>query len=1351
MRRLTVRRHPLSLAILCSLVPTLGWAQAAPVANDGFSVLMQQAEQWTQRNRPEMARQVLDRALHVRPNSEEALYRMALYSQDPETRKHWIDRLRAANAASPYLADLSSVDLREQIDDRELEAARQLASRGRTQEAIKRYRALLQNGHPPPDLASEYYQTLSGDATYWPEGVAGLKRLAGERSSDTAVQLAYARALTFREDSRREGIDLLARLAPDSNAANSAWRQALLWVSSTTADRALFERYLAANPQDKEVAEKYEGTLVQAQAAAQGRERVAGFDALANNQTGSALASFNAAIVKNPKDADAWGGLGVVQLRNRQYAQAEASLRKATNLAPAKKQKWAAALRDAVFYSRLASAQKARDTGDLAAAEKLARELDPVTADQRRTSNLLLGELLLRGEKPAEAEGVYRQNLSVSAGDSASQLGLYNSLLSQRKVQEAAQLLRSTPELAKQSLVSVEQIEAQALRERGDELARSGEANGAAQLYAQALAMAPSDPWVRLAYARLLNGRGEVEQARQMMAPVAGRPDSESRHAAALLAAEQARWDEASRLLATIPRAQQTLDMGELQQRVTTNERIATARQQASSGNPVVARQALRELYEQAPKDAATRGKIAEALVDLGEPKLALSLVRDDLVDTGDGRVADYLGHLAVLGKTGQPAEADALVRRLSARGAITTQDQSALDQLRNGLAVTQADRQRQSGDLAGAYDTLMARIGASTDDDELLLAMGRLYNDGKMYPAAAGVFGHVLQRQPNREDAIEGAVNAALGNKQPDRARQLLASAGGMDEPRRLFLRARVAQAQGQHEQARILLENAQRQQQQRLAGQGSLLLAQSDRPLNQSNPFRSAADTSSFALASADGAGSLPAYLQPFGDTASQPAPVGDPLLRDISNALSEVSERTASFVSVGGQLRARDGEAGLGKLTEFSAPVVLSTVPMESGRLEVTATPVNLSAGTASDSTATRFGSHAIAAGLVNGAASAFRLGVDTDYQSRLQVRTQQVFQGEGRALTAQERAELLVTSRESIAADIRQGLINEGLSAENATAIRDSLLTNTTGKLLDAYKPGSQNEAGVALNLAWTGDLLSADIGTTPLGFSQTNVVGGIKVSPKIGHNGRLDIDVHRRAVTDSLLSYAGSKDPLTGKQWGAVTRTGAGVQYSYDNGAAGFYVGGKADRYVGKNVADNTGLGFSSGIYVRPIQEKDRELQVGVGLDWMSFDKNLGFYTTGHGGYFSPDSYVGVSLPVQWKQSIGKRWDVAVGGALGYQSYSQDGADYFPDNAALQKELEAVQSVVNQYVTDNSVQVQSRYSAQSESGVALNLRGKLEYSLGDQTKVGGALGYDSFGEYKETTGSIYIKHNLEKLP
>lgn len=1345
------RIRPLTLAIFCSVLPALGWSETAPAPNDGFTVLMQQADLWRERNRLDMARQVLDRALLLRPNAEEALYRMALYAEDQQTRGHWIARLRAANPTSHYLGTLEGVDRRAQIDDRDLNAVRQLASAGRTQEAIKGYRSLLAGGSPPPDLASEYYQTLAGDAASWAEGIEGLKLLANDQPANAEAQLAYARALTYREETRRQGIARLAELAPGSSAANAAWRQALVWLAPAAADRALYEQYVAANPQDKEIAQQYEAAMAQAQTARQGQERGAGFSALSKGETGTALANFRAAISKNPKDADAWGGLGVVQLRNRQYAQAAASLNKAIQLAPGKKQQWAGALRDANFYSRLGDARKARDTGDIARAEKLAKQLNPGTADQRRTGSLLLGELLLRDGRPAEAEAVYRKLLQAFPSDSASQLGLYNSLLSQRNVQGAAQLLRSSPELAKQSLVSVEQIEAQVLRERGEALADAGDADGAARLYAEALAMAPADPWVRLAYARLLNEQGEVEQAKMMMTPLEQRSDSESRYAVALLASEQSRWEEASALLDQIPSGQRTPDMQELQGRVMINQRIASARQQASSGNPVIARQALRELYERAPKELGDRGRVAEALVDLGEPGLALNLVRNDLTTTTDGAVKDYLGHLAVLGKTGQSAEADVLMRRLSQRGELTAQDHAGLDRLRNGLAVTQADNQRLQGDFAGAYDTLMARINVSTEKDDLLLAMGRLYNDGKMYAEASSVYSHILQRHPNHVEAIEGGVNAALGNKQPNRAYSLLAGATAMDEPRRLFLRARVAQARGQYRQARILLENAQRQQHRRLADQGTLVLAQDTPTFVQSNPFRRAGDTPDQVLA-ANGGG-LPAYLaqQPFARASTQPTPAGDPLLRDIDRTLREVAEHTSSFVSVGGQLRARDGEAGLSKLTEFSAPMTLSTVPLESGRLEVTATPVSISAGTASDSAASRLGSHALPAALVNGSAGAFRLGVDTDYQARLQLLTQQLAQNESRVPTAKERADLLVVTRDAVATSIQQRLVAEGVSAEDAEKIRHSLMSNTSGQLLDSYKPGSQNDAGVALNLAYKGDLVSADIGTTPLGFNQTNIVGGVMLSPKLGQNGRLDIDVHRRAVTDSLLSYAGAKDPLTGKEWGGVTRTGAGIQYNYDNGSAGFYVGGKADRYTGKNVVDNTGLGFSSGIYVRPIKEQNRQLQVGIGLDWMSFDKNLSYYTSGHGGYFSPDNYIGVSFPVQWSQSFGKRWSLQAGGALGYQSYSQDSADYFPGDSRMQGALESVQAVVDELVTDNSVQVQSRYNATSESGMAVNLRGNLEYKLGDQTKVGGALGYDSFGEYKETTGSIYIKHNLEKLP
>ncbi|HBY48943.1 MAG TPA: hypothetical protein DEH09_06465, partial [Alcanivorax sp.] len=73
-------------------------------------------------------------------------------------------------------------------------------------------------------------------------------------------------------------------------------------------------------------------------------------------------------------------------------------------------------------------------------------------------------------------------------------------------------------------------------------------------------------------------------------------------------------------------------------------------------------------------------------------------------------------------------------------------------------------------------------------------------------------------------------------------------------------------------------------------------------------------------------------------------------------------------------------------------------------------------------------------------------------------------------------------------------------------------------------------GNQTEAGMGVGFGYQGRAFAADIGSTPFGFEITNLVGGLSWAPKLGRNGRFILAGERRAVTDSLLSYAGVEDP-----------------------------------------------------------------------------------------------------------------------------------------------------------------------------------------------------------------------------
>ena len=130
-----------------------------------------------------------------------------------------------------------------------------------------------------------------------------------------------------------------------------------------------------------------------------------------------------------------------------------------------------------------------------------------------------------------------------------------------------------------------------------------------------------------------------------------------------------------------------------------------------------------------------------------------------------------------------------------------------------------------------------------------------------------------------------------------------------------------------------------------------------------------------------------------------------------------------------------------------------------------------------------------------------------------------------------------------------------------------------------------RPGGQDANGVGLDVGYGWRWISADIGTTPVGFREQNIIGGVELAPRLTQNVTLRVTGERRAVTDSVLSYAGTVDPRTGETWGGVTRTRGHAQLEY-GGTDGLnlYGGGGYAGLDGDHVASNqeweAGLGGS---------------------------------------------------------------------------------------------------------------------------------------------------------------------------
>ncbi|WP_282809040.1 hypothetical protein, partial [Klebsiella pneumoniae] len=83
---------------------------------------------------------------------------------------------------------------------------------------------------PPAGLAAEYYLTMASDKSLYPQAISELRQYVAQHPQENAPRVALGKALTWREETRREGIALLEPMASGNKEADSGLRQALLWL-----------------------------------------------------------------------------------------------------------------------------------------------------------------------------------------------------------------------------------------------------------------------------------------------------------------------------------------------------------------------------------------------------------------------------------------------------------------------------------------------------------------------------------------------------------------------------------------------------------------------------------------------------------------------------------------------------------------------------------------------------------------------------------------------------------------------------------------------------------------------------------------------------------------------------------------------------------------------------------------------------------------------------------------------------------------------------------------------------------------------------------------------------------------
>lgn len=1366
-----LRKQLLLSALACCVPITTALGQEN--TQSALDALLRQADFWQENQRPDLARQALERYLTGRPDDPEVLFRLArqaLVNDQPEQAEQWVSRLEQASPNNPRLIELDQLQQSDQLDATQLNRARQLARANRYEESASVYRGLFGGETPPRGLAVEYYQTLAGGSdAQWREARDGLRQFSNDYPEDGPFNRALGEVLTYREGTRREGIDRLAQLTreggSEASAARSAWRQALLWLEATPADQALYQAYAQAHPDDADIIQRFEQSTAE-------NSRSVGFAALQSGELGSAEQSFRQALDDNPQDAEAKGGLGLILLRRQQFAQARDLLAEAMDQAPERREQWAAAYQSAAFYARLGEARRLAEANNLEQALGQVRPLTQQRGDAGRAARLLEADILRRQQRLDAAEQAYRALLESRQNDVDARVGLVQVLSDKGDWSAAQQIAQALPEGARSKMSGLTAAQVEALRSQ----ARQQDSFGAEAALREALDISPNDPWARLDLARVLAEQSRPDEAQALMVPFqSGSATPDQRYAAALFASEQERWSETQRLLSGIPANALTADMQSLQQQAQIQQPLTQALSQLEQGNQVAAIGSLQQLYLRYGDSDLTPSQVSQiagALSEAGAHSEALRWVERDLARGVDEQAPnDYINHVLIMAQAGRPEAARQLLSRLAANPRWQkNQDVLAAER---GLAIIEADQLRQSGRLASAYDRLAESMQQSPDNEDLLLAMGRIYADGGRQAQAEQIYTYALTRHPESEQALQGAVQTALSNNRPRQASQLLSRYSPQQQTSEtLLLRAQVARANGESLEALALLSQAR----QRLSGQegGVAALAQGQ------NPFT---DRSRRTASGSQRPSWLPGASREVRSDVivTETVALVPTTSQRIEELSREIRRERAPRVATEFTFNLRDGEEGLSQQDRIEAPLRFSAMPFGEGRFDVVVKPTQVTAGAPEGDALRRYGRSglAVSADTLNQS-----LGGVAPILDEIQSSVTNFFAAQSRldaAANAQEEvrlaAELEEARRFYDAALDRNPLFEAGLTVANLTdqqrALFNSYLEENSvnfaeleldGGSLSAFansrqqietalagiqsrlqaeaqsvRPSSLRDSGTGLELSYEHRNAKLDIGSTPLGFEETNLVGGINWRPEIAENTSLDFTVERRAVKDSVLSYAGAYDAYSGDTWGGVVSTGGSAGINYDTESGGLYADIGTYRYTGHNVADNQSYNLSLGGYARPINNERRQLQTGVHVSVMAFDDDLSHFTYGHGGYFSPQDYVSVAFPINYQESVTDQLTLEGYIAPGFQSYSTDDSDYFPTDPESQALLDVFTAL--------GATPASRYSGESESGVGLSFGGAMEYQMTSELSLGGRVDFNSFGDYNDTSASMFMNYTF----
>ncbi|HEV3429154.1 MAG TPA: cellulose synthase subunit BcsC-related outer membrane protein [Paraburkholderia sp.] len=1303
------------------------WAQDAT-----SRMLLEQGRYWQAHDKPDLAAQSWQKLLSTDPKQPEGLYGMATVAIGKKQfalANDYLAKLRAAAPDSRFVPQLEQ-DLRLAVEPGKstLAKARQMAQDAVNQNdtkalavAIAQYNKALGGKAPQGGVAREYYTYLGYTEGNTEQGIEGLERLNTETPNDPYTQLALAQHQVRDERERAAGVALLEKLAarPDiGGQATEAWRSVLTWVAPTPKNKSWFEDYLKLHPDDDEIRHQM---LSPRAANANGNappvpvmdpRLTRGFAAFKAGDVTTAEQQFTSVLRDKPNDTDALGGLGLVRMQQGDLAQAQTLLSRAASR-PGAGANWSRALASARYWLLVNQAEGAQSVGDYSTARRdldQAMRMDPAEPGGRNASARLYA---VQGDLP-RAEKLYRDVLAGHPDNREAVSGLVDILAETGRADEAQKWVDGMTPEQQAGIGGLDRLRAAVASGRADAAEQRGDLATAQRILEDAQRNDPDNPWLRLELARYELKQGHADQARELVdGLLESAPDNpDALYASALLAMQMGDWSRAQDTMARIPTAARTPNMVATAQQIDFQAVAAQASQLAHDGNLDDARNMLTRLEASAGKDPARVSALASAWVDAGNLPRAMSLMHALMPNGVKGSGPDVqLAYAGLLLKTGQNVQAQDVMRGLQGQ-TLTVDQRRQLDDLNYLYAVRLAEQQRQQGDLAQAYDTLAPVLAKRPNDSLANAALARMYAADGQYDHALALYQKALSNDPDNPGLQLGvamtAVQAGNGSVADAALKQAIAKAP--NDPDILAGAARIYVMQGKTREAQSLLESAIAAKEKRMGVTaqsvhvaGNPFVHDDEERRRRARQTRVAVVNSQDAtLAASDGVSASNASTGALSDTAASPLSMAS-----AATARDRASSRASSLPSVAGTpigaqpdqddvatAQPDDGGTSLDEMRQQLDDIRAQRSPEVRSGLFVS---TNNSAGGTSQLTSVQMPSEVI---LPAG-------------NGKLSIRVTPV--------------------------DLQSGTLGTDVYSSSQFGGGPSAALAQRDNLVSA--PASQSARGVGLGIGYETRNWAADIGTTPLGFQYTGIVGGVSYKSAIdaAQGSWFNAGVSRRAVTDSITSFAGTSDARSGLAWGGVTATGLHGAIGVDNHEYGFYGYGSVKYLDGHNVQSNEGAEVGGGTYWYLLRNTNSMLTAGLNLSGEFYRHNENNFTYGNGGYFSPQRYYAFTVPVTWAQRS-DRWTYKLQGSAGLQYFRQSAAPYFPTDSALQAAAVTAASTLG--LGDGAI-----HPAQSSTGIGYNLLATAEYRFSNHLTGGASVGANNSSSYRQWVAGLYLRFSF----